>query len=204
MFCESWRKSRSVRQEEWLLAFTLRFLQVPDDGRPPVEIVSQAGAHPRRVLSLVMPRGTVTRSLSASFAICFAFVTVLPAFSDPCPFHDPALAELAATSASDLGHQGASMVGMVHHSSATGQERGGNHGTHSQHQKSHRCNCVSCATGAPAFTLPAQPLSFAPAAISAGSRTPPPPSDTHARSRAEHALPFSTAPPLPSSDPSPA
>ncbi|MGH7603677.1 MAG: hypothetical protein ACRENK_06720 [Gemmatimonadaceae bacterium] len=120
-----------------------------------------------------MVRRFTVRSFAAAFAICFAFVTVHPAFADPCPFHEPAFAKLAMA-----GHH-------THHTQ-------GGHDS-----KSHHCTCVGDGTCVSAFALVPPALTFAPAIVSAGTDAHVPPAQIVADTRAEHSLPFSTAPPQP-------
>jgi hypothetical protein len=120
-----------------------------------------------------MVRRFTVRSFSAAFAICFAFVTVHPAFADPCPVHEPAFANM-------------SMAG--HHT---------HHAPRGHNSKSHHCTCVGCSDCVSAFALVTPSLTFAPATISAGTEAPVTQAQIAANTRSEHSLPFSTAPPQP-------
>lgn len=119
---------------------------------------------------LLMARSFIIRSFAAAFAICFAFVTVHPAFADPCPVHEPAFANMATS-----GHH-------AHHA-PSGHD-----------SKSHHCTCTGCGDCVSAFALTAASITFAPA-VSAGSDAHVPPAPIAPDARAEHSLPFSTAPP---------
>ncbi|MGH7651138.1 MAG: hypothetical protein ACREMS_04785 [Gemmatimonadaceae bacterium] len=121
----------------------------------------------------VMVRRFIIRSFAAAFAVCFAFVTVHPAFADPCPVHEPALAMLA-------------MAGHHTHHSPSGHD-----------SKSHHCNCVGSGDCVSAFALVTPLLTFAPAVVSAATDAHVSPPQVAANARAEHSLPFSTAPPQP-------
>jgi hypothetical protein len=137
-------------------------------------------------------RGVAIRSIAASLAMVFAFVTEAPAFGSRCPVHDPALAALST--GSGHAHRVASSEAADHHSARLHSH--GLPGTGDQHQqKSHGCTCVGCSSCPSPVTVAAAALSFTPATVSVGTTTPLPPMEKHACSTSEHALPFSTAPP---------
>jgi len=141
-----------------------------------------------------MISGIATRIVAASFAMVFAFVTEAPAFGSPCPFHDPAFANLSTGS----GHAGRAVgSGEVvdRHSLAQHHQHGVPGGDTHHQQKSHSCTCIGCGCCSSPVTLSPAALSFTPATISTGATTPLPPIQKHACSIPEHALPFSTAPP---------
>jgi len=132
------------------------------------------------------------RVCAAFFAIGFVFVTELPAFETPCPVHDPAFARLAAIG----GHAHHTASATTHQHSIHTQRWGTNatpDGTHQQ--RSHGCTCVACGNCPTSFSLALTSLTFAPATTAAGTNIPLPPIEKHACSIAEHARPFSTAPP---------
>jgi hypothetical protein len=131
------------------------------------------------------------RVCAALFAIGFVFVTELPAFEAPCPVHDPAFATLATID----GHAHGALVTAHHHAIHTPQSRTNATRDKTHRQRSHGCTCVGCGTCVSAVALTPTSLAFAPATISAGTRVPLPPIEKHACSIAEHARPFSTAPP---------
>ena len=135
----------------------------------------------------MMPR-PVGRMLAATFAICWGFVTLFPAFVAPCPFHDPAFAKVAT-----VGHHTA--IGHSSHVMPPAEHSNGGNTRGHQHPTSHGCTCIGCCTFVAAFALVPPPLSFAPQIISAGSSLPLPPGESEAPSRRAHTLPFSTAPP---------
>src|SRR6266566_3410553 len=139
------------------------------------------------------------RLLGALFAIGFAFVTELPAFGSPCPFHDPAFARLATANAHAHGANHSSSV-AGHHSMPAQDYRINSKDGH--REKSHGCTCIGCGNCASPFALAPTSLSVAPATITVGTTVPLPPIEKHARSSAKHALPFSTAPPPPPPPPS--
>jgi hypothetical protein len=133
-------------------------------------------------------RGFAIRSMAASLAMVFAFVAEAPAFQSPCPVHDPAFARLSP--AGDHVQLTASGAVAEHH--ATTQHH---HGAPGHEQKSHGCSCVGCSSCPSPITLAPAALSFIPETISAGTMVALPPTEKHACSIPEHALPFSTAPP---------
>jgi hypothetical protein len=118
-----------------------------------------------------MARSFTVRSFAGAFAICFAFVTVHPAFADPCPFHEPAFAK---------------MVMAGHHA---------HHAPKGHDSKSHHCTCLGSGDCVSAFALASPALTIAPAIVSAASGAHIPPAQLAPDTRAEHSLPFSTAPP---------
>jgi hypothetical protein len=134
-----------------------------------------------------MKRGIVARSLAALLAIFFASGTVLPALGDPCPVHDPGTAQLEMMG--HAGYSGGAMTHQAEHSSHGDRSAPANH-------RSHHCHCIGDACSTASVMLPPNALSFAPANISAGSAAPLASAQTLGRGAAEHALPFSTAPPL--------
>jgi hypothetical protein len=138
-------------------------------------------------------RGPLIRSLAGSLAACVVIVGLAPAFGEPCPFHDPAFATLAASS-SHLASSSASSAEMKVHSPAAHRQSNAHHGLGS-HRNAHGCSCIGCGCCATSLTLNEQPLGFAPASVSAGSRAPFAPPAAPALLRADHTLPFSTAPP---------
>ena len=131
------------------------------------------------------------RMCATLFAIGFVFVTELPAFETPCPVHDPAFATLATTD----GHVHGALGTTHHHAIHTPRSGTSNTGDNSHQQRSHGCTCVGCGNCASSFSLTPTSPTFAPVTISVGTSVPLPPIEKHACSIAEHARPFSTAPP---------
>jgi hypothetical protein len=137
------------------------------------------------------------RLLAGPFAMAFALAMEMPAFRWPCSVHYPAFASLATA---NHGHQIAVSNVADHHLSHAGNHATPAPANSDQHQqKSHTCSCICCGSCPSPFTLAPAALTFAPPTISAGTNLPLPPIEKHARSIAEHTLPFSTAPPPPSS-----
>lgn len=138
-----------------------------------------------------MKRSLAERSVAVLLAIFFASGSVLPSLSDPCPVHDPGSARLAMTS--HAGHS----AGSISHE-FTSHSSHGTHGENSApaNHKSHHCNCIGAGCCTASVMLPPNALAFAPANVSARTTAPLPPAETRGHAAADHALPFSTAPPL--------
>ena len=134
------------------------------------------------------------RVFAGLFALSFVFVTELPAFETPCPVHDPAFARLATMHGHGHVHDTAPAAARAH-PSPTQLSRTNVKGDKTHQQKSHGCTCIGCASCASPVALQPTSLSFAPATVAAGTNLPLPPIEKHACSIAEHARPFSTAPP---------
>jgi hypothetical protein len=134
-----------------------------------------------------MMRGIAARSVAFLLASVFASGAVLPSFGDPCPIHDAGSAELAM-----MSHAMHSAGPMSHQSATAADTEQSGHSNH----KSHHCNCIGAGCCTASVMLPPTSLAFAPAVISAKSTAPLPPAATRGRRSSEHALPFSTAPPL--------
>jgi hypothetical protein len=139
-------------------------------------------------------RGPLIRSLAGSLAACVVIVGLAPAFGEPCPFHDPAFAALAASSGHTVSSS-PSTPEMRSHSAAAHRQSNPHHGLGS-HRNAHGCSCIGCGCCATSFTLGEQPLAFAPASVSAGSLTPFAAPQVPELLKADHTLPFSTAPPV--------
>lgn len=138
-----------------------------------------------------MKRGIAARSLALLLAFVFGSGSVFPSFSDPCPIHDPGSAQLAM-----MSHAGHSARAMSHHLSAHSAKSEHDNTGIPSHHGSHRCTCIGSGDCAGAVMLPPNTLAFAPPALSANTAIPLAPVETRAYATAEHALPFSTAPPL--------
>jgi hypothetical protein len=118
---------------------------------------------------------------------------VLPAFGTPCPVHDPAFAKLAAHG--HHAHESSGATLSDGHNTAAHHEELNAPTNHSQQR--HHCTCVGCGDCPSPGALAAKPVTFAPALIAAGSEQPLPTATTLAPRRAEHSLPYPTAPPAP-------
>lgn len=131
------------------------------------------------------------RIFASMVAVWFGFITIQPLYGDPCPHHQPALAELAA----GLGaHSGAGHL-MPAHGTDAGHMMAGTAG-HEDHGVDHSCHCVGdCCSAAPVAMLPPA-TAWIPATIARRvSLQASAPVAQLPHTTAPHTLPFATAPP---------
>ena len=130
-----------------------------------------------------------TRVFASIVAVWFGFLTIQPLYADPCPHHQPALAELA---------QGLS----IHRDASHARSASGTHampGMPGHHAPGDQpCECMGAMCGTAPIAL-AQPVVAAlPEVISARIETPAMlPVSLAPKAAPPHTLPFATAPPPP-------
>ncbi len=140
-----------------------------------------------------MRRSLGTRILTALTAVVFGFVSIQPLYADPCPHHEPAVAELTAgmSLASPMAEPAMATHGTegAHNGHAT-------HGGHAGRHDSGGCNCLGACCGTAAVALAKLPAGVVAAIVTL--RAVPTPRSAIAPSgtpRPPHTLPFATAPP---------
>lgn len=144
-------------------------------------------------LSLGMRRSMAMRVFAAMVAAWFGFLTIQPLYADPCPHHQPVLAELAHGLGADagIGQSMASHGGMPMDGANGMHNMPGHDGT-----ATHPCHCLGDCCGTTPVAVASSASRWVPAAIAARIELAALPAVFKVSASAPpHTLPFATAPP---------
>lgn len=145
----------------------------------------------------------VTRIFAATVAVWFGFLTIQPLYADPCPHHQPALAELAQGlgGIADVGRSMATRAADSHDMSGMGDmSRSGAQGMPNtpgpDRSGGHACHCLGDCCGSAPVAIAQSSTRWVPDAKTGHADLAAMPGVASvAKAVPPHSLPFATAPP---------
>ena len=146
-----------------------------------------------------MRHSLATRVLASIVAVWFGFLTIQPLYADPCPHHQPALAELAQGMAIHTDAGQAMAAAAVNHD-VSGKPAANAHAMHGMpgHDGpgNQPCECLGAMCGTAPIAIAQTVVGSLPEIVTAEIATPAMPPISHTpKASPPHTLPFATAPP---------